>query len=64
MNNTNSTAPRFQVHIIRDIIGTDYSVVDTTKPSFHNGHSNSIGYWSSLSAAQEVADQENKKAAK
>ena len=58
----NNTTPRFQVHIIRDIVGTEYAVIDTAKPRFENGHSNSLGYWSSLTEAQSVADAENKKA--
>lgn len=57
-----TTAPKFQVHIIRDIVGTAYAVIDTSKPSFSNGRSNSLGCWPSLEVAQSIADAENQKA--
>jgi hypothetical protein len=59
MKTPNNTAARFQVQIIRDIVGTSYCVIDSSKPSFANGHSNSLGIWTSLKDAQEVSDRAN-----
>jgi len=61
MNEHQAKSPKFQVHIIRDVIGTDYAVIDTGKPSFSNGYSNSLGVWPSLEQAQSVAENENKR---
>lgn len=62
-SSSSASVSRFQVRVIRDIVGTTYAVVDTRKPEFANGHSNSLGCWTDLAVAQSIADAENKKVA-
>jgi hypothetical protein len=52
--------PRFQVEVVRDIVGTSYAVVDTAKPRFRDGHFNSLGCWPYRDDAQSVADDANR----